>query len=229
MLQTYIRHRDVAHCCTLADSHMLQAGVQSVQPSMGPDAELFAEMAQDLLLGPAQTAPDPRPAQPTQPSHQSMQSAPQPSQHAGQSQLWQQRPASAIPSAPQAAPQQQQQQPQQGQVPSTTDIQSYSCSFQWAILHAVCSGRREQGSTLRTGRKWPKSLCELKQLCCASGTDVHGSRRGQHARRSCSPGDKHTLAWAATQYKPAVLPATPAAAAAAPASTALAAARHALL
>lgn len=66
---------------------------------MGPDAAIFAEMAQDLLLGPSQTQPADPPAQPVPPaqlSQQDTQSMPQGYAVPDQSQSWQ-RPASTAP------------------------------------------------------------------------------------------------------------------------------------
>ena len=53
---------------------------------MGPDAELFAEMAQDLLLGPSQASADVRAAQP---GYQSAHTGPHAAQYGDQGQAWQ--------------------------------------------------------------------------------------------------------------------------------------------
>ena len=81
--------------------------LQELQPSMGPDAELFAEMAQDLLLGPSQANVDARAAQP---GHPGAHTGPHAAQFGSQPQAWQ--PPASQP-APSAQQQQQQQQPQQ--------------------------------------------------------------------------------------------------------------------
>ena len=70
---------------------------------MEPDAEIFAEMAQDLLLGPSQAQPGPPSAQSAQPSNHRMKTAPQGYLAQDQSQSWQRV------SKPQTAPQQPQQ------------------------------------------------------------------------------------------------------------------------
>ena len=77
--------------------------MQSTQPSMEPDAEIFAEMAQDLLLGPSQAQPGPPSAQSAQPSTQSMMTPPRGYLAQDQSRSWQHV------SKPQTAPQQHQQ------------------------------------------------------------------------------------------------------------------------
>ena len=78
---------------------------------MGPDAELFAEMAQDLLLGPSQASMDARAAQL---GYQGAHAGPHAAQYGNQTQAWQ-------PSASQPAPsaQQQQQPPQVVRLPNS--------------------------------------------------------------------------------------------------------------
>ena len=78
--------------------------MQEAQPSMGPDAELFAEMAQDLLLGPSQASMDARAAQL---GYQGAPTGPHAAQYGNQPQAWQ------PPASQPAPPAQQQQQPQQ--------------------------------------------------------------------------------------------------------------------
>ena len=53
---------------------------------MGPDAELFAEMAQDLLLGPSQVSMDARAAQS---GYQNAHTGPHAAQDGNQAQAWQ--------------------------------------------------------------------------------------------------------------------------------------------
>ena len=80
--------------------------MQNKQPSMETDAEIFAEMAQDLLLGPAQAQQVPQSAQPArsaQPGAQNLQTNPQGYLAPDQTQSWQHL------SMPQVIPQQSQQ------------------------------------------------------------------------------------------------------------------------
>ena len=86
------------------EAHSCLTPVQEAQPSMGPDAELFAEMAQDLLLGPSQAN---MVTQAAQPGNQSTHAGHHTAQYGNQPQAWQ---SSASQPAP---PAQQQQQPQQ--------------------------------------------------------------------------------------------------------------------
>ena len=65
-------------CCLIS--------MQEAQPSMGPDAELFAEMAQDLLLGPSQASMDARAAQL---GYQGAPTGPHAAQYGNQPQAWQ--------------------------------------------------------------------------------------------------------------------------------------------
>ena len=74
---------------------------------MGPDAEIFAEMAQDLLLGPSQASMDARAAQL---GYQGAHTGPHTAQYGHQPQAWQ---APASQPAPSVQQQQQQQQPLQ--------------------------------------------------------------------------------------------------------------------
>ena len=190
---------------------------------MGPDAELFAEMAQDLLLGPSQASMD---AQAAQPGYQGAHTGPHAAQYGNQPQAWQ-------PPASQPAPSAQQQQQQQQQQPQQVVCRTYFMLMCLITLHTVPSSQHKPaGLCCNYFRRDDKMIsCMLRCVPGPAGIRIRSSRRWQHA--CCTTCGSHLLAWptaaaaAAADAAAARRPTAASTPAAAAAGDATAAARYA--